>query len=111
MGETIDHAGGPPPPEETAAIVTGGGSGLGLALGRLLQAAGYRVALLVRDEEAAEQRAHDFGEPPAILVADVTDRASMEAAVAKVAFGLAPPLVLVNAAGIAESSALLPPGR
>ena len=98
-----------PTPQEIAAVVTGGGGGLGLALGRALQEAGYKTALIVRDEKAAAERVRDFAEPPAILVADVTDRVAVEAAVAEIAFGIAPPLVLVNAAGIAESAALIPP--
>ena len=99
-----------PAPEETVALVTGGGGGLGLAMARALQRAGYQVALIVRNEERAANRVRDFETPPAILVADVTDRAAMEATVAKVTFGgLGEPLVLINAAGIAESSSLLPP--
>lgn len=98
-----------PPPEETVALVTGGGGGLGLAVGRALQAAGYQVALVVRDEARAAAQLKDFAERPALLVADVRDRTEMEAVVAQVGFGLGAPLVLVNAAGIAESAPLLPP--
>ncbi len=88
-------------PEETAAVITGGAGGLGLSLAAALGGAGYQVALLDRDVRGVEGYA--------AFEADVTDRPSVERAVAQVAETVAPPLVLVNAAGIAESSGLLPP--
>jgi NAD(P)-dependent dehydrogenase (short-subunit alcohol dehydrogenase family) len=109
MADAQDQVPESPAPGEIAAVVTGGGGGLGLAVGGALQRAGYRVALIVRDEDAAAEGAAHYEEPPAIVVADVTDRVAMEAAVAEIAFGIAPPLVLVNAAGIAESAGTLPP--
>jgi NAD(P)-dependent dehydrogenase (short-subunit alcohol dehydrogenase family) len=60
-----------------AALVTGGASGIGLATARLLAGRGARVAVLDR------VRAEDAGEAYAV-VADVTDDASVRAAVAEV---------------------------
>jgi 2-keto-3-deoxy-L-fuconate dehydrogenase len=75
------------------AVVTGGGSGIGLATARLLAARGARVAVLDLDPAAAAAGA----EP---LVADVTDDASVRAAVAAAADRLGGIDVLVNNAGV-----------
>ena len=99
----------PPPPAETAALVTGGAGGLGAAVARALDAAGYRVALLVRDVAAGREVAAGLAGGAVVHACDVTDRGAVEAAVRRVAEELAPPLVLINAAGIAESRPLLPP--
>ena len=72
------------------AVVTGGGSGIGLAAARLLAARGARVAALdlkPTDEFLA-------------LSADVTDDASVRAAVDAAAEGLGGIDILVNNAGI-----------
>ena len=73
-----------------AAVVTGGGSGIGLAAARLLAARGARVAVL--DLKPA-------GEFTA-LSADVTDDASVRAAVAAAVSALGGIDILVNNAGI-----------
>jgi NAD(P)-dependent dehydrogenase (short-subunit alcohol dehydrogenase family) len=72
------------------AVVTGGGSGIGLAVARLLAAQGARVAVL--DLEPGE----DF----LGLRADVTDDASVQSAVQTVAQRLGGIDILVNNAGI-----------
>jgi 2-keto-3-deoxy-L-fuconate dehydrogenase len=73
-----------------AAVVTGGGSGIGLAAARLLAARGARVAVL--DLKPADEF---LG-----LAADVTDDASVRAAVGAAASGLGGIDILVNNAGI-----------
>ena len=75
------------------AVVTGGGSGIGLATARLLTERGARVAVLDLDPAAAP-------DPELGFVADVTDDASVRAAVADAAAALGGIDVLVNNAGI-----------
>lgn len=86
-----------------AAIVTGGGSGIGRAISHRLAADGLVVAVLDLDQEASEKVAAEIGEQGGGAVAlggvDVSDRAQVEAAVAHVR-EVAPPLVLVNNAGM-----------
>src|ERR1700739_3205551 len=76
-----------------AAVVTGGGSGIGLATARLLAARGARVAVL--DLKPTDEF---LG-----LSADVTDDASVRAAVAAAAELLGGIDILVNNAGIGEA--------
>jgi len=78
-----------------AALVTGGASGIGLATAGLLAARGARVAVLDRVRpEAAE----DEGLYP--VLADVTDDATVRAAVAQAGQALGGLDILVNNAGI-----------
>jgi 2-hydroxycyclohexanecarboxyl-CoA dehydrogenase len=72
------------------ALVTGGGSGIGRAIASRLRSDGHRVAtldLVASDEKSA-------------YVADVTDRAAVDAALADVREELGPVTILVNAAGM-----------
>jgi 2-hydroxycyclohexanecarboxyl-CoA dehydrogenase len=72
------------------ALVTGGGSGIGRAIASRLRSDGHRVAtldLVASDEKSA-------------YVADVTDRAAVDAALADIRDELGPVTVLVNAAGM-----------
>lgn len=87
------------------AVVTGGASGIGAATCRALVGAGHRVAVLDRDGEAAEQVAKELRESGATtlaVVADVTDRRSVDDAVARVRTELGPVGVLVTSAGLCE---------
>ncbi len=72
------------------AVVTGGASGIGRAVAERLRGDGFRVAVIDRSptEDAFAQ------------VADVTDRAQVDAAIAAIRDELGPVLVLVNAAGV-----------
>ena len=80
-----------------AALVTGGASGIGLATARLLAARGARVAVLDRDEgiKAGAESADLYP-----VVADVTDDASVRAAVAEAARAMSRLDIVVNNAGI-----------
>ncbi|AFM17747.1 dehydrogenase of unknown specificity, short-chain alcohol dehydrogenase like protein [Mycolicibacterium chubuense NBB4] len=72
------------------AVVTGGGSGIGRAIAERLRADGHRVATLDLAETDDE-----FG-----YVADVTDRAAIDAALTEIRAALGPVEILVNAAGL-----------
>ncbi|MFD0273586.1 SDR family NAD(P)-dependent oxidoreductase [Kitasatospora sp. NPDC127111] len=76
-----------------SAVVTGGASGIGLATASLLAERGARVAVLDLDPGAV-------GEPLLGLAADVTDDASVRAAVEAAAGALGGIDILVNNAGI-----------
>ena len=78
-------------------VITGGASGIGAATARRLAAEGARVAIGDVQLDLAREVA---GEIDALVVElDVTDVASVDAAVAQVARDLAPVDVLVNNAG------------
>ncbi|MFT7326042.1 MAG: 2-hydroxycyclohexanecarboxyl-CoA dehydrogenase [Ilumatobacter sp.] len=88
--------------DDTTVVVTGGGGGIGGALCRGFAAEGARVAVLDRDEKAAQNVADEIssGEATALAVAcDITERDSVDAAVARVTDELGPIDVLVNNAG------------
>jgi 2-hydroxycyclohexanecarboxyl-CoA dehydrogenase len=72
------------------AVVTGGASGIGRAVAERLRSDGFQVAVI--DVSPTED---EFGH-----VADVTDRAQVDAAVAAIREKFGPILVLVNAAGV-----------
>jgi NAD(P)-dependent dehydrogenase (short-subunit alcohol dehydrogenase family) len=72
------------------AVVTGGGSGIGAAIAARLRADGLNVATLDL-QPSDDEFAH---------VADVTDRAAVDAALDAVRAQLGPISVLVNAAGL-----------
>ncbi len=63
-------------------VITGGGSGVGADTARMLAKAGANVTVMGRTLEPLETVAHEIGGQ--VLQADVTDRAAMEAALAKV---------------------------
>jgi NAD(P)-dependent dehydrogenase (short-subunit alcohol dehydrogenase family) len=79
------------------AVVTGGGSGIGLATCARLAKEGFAVAALDLDPAAAAATA------ALTAVCDVTDEASVGAALAAVTGRLGPVDVLVNNAGITGS--------
>lgn len=89
------------------ALVTGGGRGLGRAVAMAAGAAGLAVGVAARTREQVESTAAEVrsrGGEAVALVLDVTDPASVEAAVATTLATLGPVDVLVNSAGIAESA-------
>jgi len=92
------------------AAVTGGASGIGLGVARYLVADGHRVAVLDRDRAGAEEAAAELeaqgGKAVAVEV-DVADRASVDAAFARVRAELGPVEILVTSAGVESFDALL----
>jgi len=88
------------------AVVTGGASGLGLATARRLTKAGAGVVLLDLPTSAGEQVAAELGERVRFVPADVTDPASVAAAL-DLAEELGALRVVVNCAGIGPPARVL----
>lgn len=84
--------------EGQAALVTGGGSGLGEATARELARLGAKVAVLDVNLEGAQRVAKDIGGIG--LKCDVTDTASVQAAIDAAAEAHGPARILMNIAGI-----------
>jgi NAD(P)-dependent dehydrogenase (short-subunit alcohol dehydrogenase family) len=85
------------------ALVTGGGTGIGLATAVALTAAGVRVSVVGR-RETPLLAAVGAGQAAFAVAADVTDEAAVAAAFAAAVAALGPVMVLVNAAGAAETA-------
>ena len=79
------------------AIVTGASSGLGAGLARGLAGAGARVAVVARRKERLDDLAGEIG--GLAVPADLLDLDVASDVVSRVAEGLGPPEILVNAAG------------
>ena len=79
------------------AIVTGASSGLGAGLARGLAGAGARVAVVARRKERLDDLAGEIG--GLAVPADLLDLDVASGVVSRVAEGLGPPEILVNAAG------------
>jgi 3-oxoacyl-[acyl-carrier protein] reductase len=91
------------------AIVTGAARGIGAATARRLAADGMAVAVVDLDEAATSSTVEAVtaaGGRALGVGADVSDRAAVEAAVARVADQLGPPTVLVNNAGVTRDNLL-----
>jgi NADP-dependent 3-hydroxy acid dehydrogenase YdfG len=90
--------------EETpgrVAVITGASSGIGAATARALVADGHRVALLARRADRVQALAAELGAGAALAIAaDVTDRASVVAAAARVQDEWDGADILVNNAGV-----------
>lgn len=85
--------------KEVAAVVTGGASGLGAATARALAAKGVKVALLDLNETVGTVLAKELG--GVFAKCDVTNEASVDAALAAVRAQHGQERILVNCAGIA----------
>jgi NAD(P)-dependent dehydrogenase (short-subunit alcohol dehydrogenase family) len=83
------------------AAITGGARGIGYEAARLFVAAGARVVLLDRDEEAARQAAARLGDSASALRLDVASEQEVERAFEAIAARHGPLDVLVNNAGMA----------
>ncbi|MCZ7675896.1 MAG: SDR family NAD(P)-dependent oxidoreductase [Roseovarius sp.] len=84
--------------EDTAAIVTGGASGLGEATARHFRARGAQVTILDRDAARGAAVADEIG--AAFAETDVTDEASVSAAIARATQAMGRLTCAVNCAGI-----------
>jgi len=92
------------------AVVTGGGAGIGRAIAGRLAEEGCVVGLLDRNGVAAEEAAAALragGHRSAGIAGDVSDGASVRAAMAALAEALGPPAILVNNAGILRTAPFL----
>ncbi len=85
------------------AVVTGGARGIGLAIGQWFLANGYRIALLDVDEATLDKTAADLHHPSKVLCVpcDVSNEASVNAAMAHINATFGRIDALVNNAGIA----------
>lgn len=86
------------------AIVTGGGQGIGAAISSRFAQEGARVVVAQRTTRVAEGHAaaiREAGGQAIGVVTDVTDRAQIDALVARTVETFGPPTILVNNAGIA----------
>jgi NAD(P)-dependent dehydrogenase (short-subunit alcohol dehydrogenase family) len=88
-------------------LVTGGGTGLGLACARAIVAQGGRVMLAGRREDVVCDAARALGDAAAAVRCDVTDDASVEAAVAATQKRFGPLRLAVNAAGTGSVGSVL----
>ncbi|HSI50676.1 MAG TPA: SDR family NAD(P)-dependent oxidoreductase [Ideonella sp.] len=88
-----------------AALVTGGGSGLGAATARALARQGAKVTVLDINEAAAAKVGAEIGGLG--LRCDITDTASVLAALAAAAQAHGPARVLMNVAGIGGAKRLI----
>jgi NAD(P)-dependent dehydrogenase (short-subunit alcohol dehydrogenase family) len=87
------------------AVVTGAASGMGRAIAERLASLEHRVALLDLDGDAAARAAEELQQSGARVIAsrvDVSDRAAVDEAIAKVRSEFGPVEILVTSAGIDE---------
>ena len=89
------------------AFITGGGTGIGLACAQAIVAGGGRVMLAARREEVLREAARGLGPSARFVRCDVTDDASVEAAIAATEAQLGPLTLAVNAAASGSGGALL----
>ena len=90
--------------DNKVAVITGGASGLGRATAEMVIEHGGRAVLLDRNEALVEQAAAELGPSAHPAVADVTDAASVEAAIADVVERFGNIHINVNCAGIAAAA-------
>jgi NAD(P)-dependent dehydrogenase (short-subunit alcohol dehydrogenase family) len=90
-----------------AGFVSGGGTGIGLACARAIVAGGGSVLLAGRREEVVARAAAELGPRATHTHCDVTDDASVEAAVAAAVERLGPLRLAVNAAGTGNVGSVL----
>jgi 2-hydroxycyclohexanecarboxyl-CoA dehydrogenase len=92
------------------AVVTGGASGMGEATCHELGRRGHRVAVLDLDGEAAQRVSEDLRAEGVValgVAADVSDRAAVDEAFAKVRNELGPVHILVTSAGLVDFAPFL----
>jgi NAD(P)-dependent dehydrogenase (short-subunit alcohol dehydrogenase family) len=86
------------------ALITGGNSGIGLATARLFVAEGARVAITGRNLATLEAAAKELGPNALAIVADATDIAATESAVAKAVENFGKLDIVFANAGISAST-------
>lgn len=95
------------------AVLTGGAGVLGMAMAHALSQSGAKVALLSRTksklESACKELTEKSGNPTLALACDVTDEASLRAALAELQQTWGRPNILVNAAGGNRAGATVMP--
>lgn len=89
------------------ALVTGASGTLGRHFSRVLHGAGARVVLAARRPEAVVAMAAELGESTMTVALDVTQEASIAAALEAVQAEFGAPTILVNNAGIAATRPFL----
>ena len=92
------------------AIVTGAGRGIGLGIARALAREGAAVVAWDRDRASAERLTEDIragGGLAMAIDADITDKTSVQAAVARVNAEMGAPRILVNNAGYSVDAPLV----
>lgn len=86
------------------AVVTGAGSGIGAAVAERFAAAGARLALIVHHDDDGARKTlaavRAAGSDGALIVADVGNEASVQAAFDRVHKDMGTPAILVNDAGV-----------
>ncbi|CAB4936813.1 MAG: SDR family oxidoreductase [Actinobacteria bacterium] len=90
-------------------IVTGAARGIGASVARRLSREGHAVAIIDLDANACQAVVDEIvgdGGTAQGFAADVSDEASVKAAVDAIALAMGPPLVLVNNAGILRDNLL-----
>ncbi len=86
--------------QDIRALITGGASGLGLAVGEAVIAAGGQVALLDVNEEAGNAAAARLGSRASFHKADVTSESAVDAAVANAVAAMGGANLAVSCAGV-----------
>ncbi|MDF1481605.1 SDR family NAD(P)-dependent oxidoreductase [Extensimonas sp. H3M7-6] len=95
--------------ENKVAMVTGAAQGIGAGIARAYAAQGAKVAVVDWNGEKAQEVAEEIrkqGQHAIGVACDVSDRASVDAAVAEIAGKLGPVDILVNNAGITRTAML-----
>jgi 3-hydroxyacyl-CoA dehydrogenase/3-hydroxy-2-methylbutyryl-CoA dehydrogenase len=92
---------------DVVAVVTGGASGLGEATVRCLAEGGAKISILDLNPDRGEGLASELGKDAVFCKTDVTDEASVQAAIAKTMDAFGAIHVAVNCAGIGAPAKML----
>ncbi|MCU6481170.1 3-oxoacyl-[acyl-carrier protein] reductase [Arthrobacter silviterrae] len=95
--------------QQRTAIITGAGRGIGADIARRLASDGFQVAAIDLDQKGLDALTTELtaaGHRAIGIVADISDEAAVDAAVARTASELGAPVVVVNNAGIIRDNLL-----